>query len=98
MVVDPNLFIMVLCKKRCRCKVPVPVIRGLNFGCHIFCMFCFRFWSGKNDASVKITLTFSVADPDPGSGIRCLFDPYQVDPGWDGLGCLKNQDPDPKAG
>jgi hypothetical protein len=30
----------------------------------------------------------SVTDPDPGSGIRCLFDP--LDPGW-----IKNQDPDP---
>jgi hypothetical protein len=35
---------------------------------------------------VKIT-TFSidrcsVGDPDPGSGIRCLFDPWIRDPGW----------------
>ncbi len=25
----------------------------------------------------------SVADPDPGSGIRCLFDPWIRDPGWE---------------
>jgi hypothetical protein len=32
----------------------------------------------------------SVADPDPGSGIRCLFDPCIRDLGW-----VKKQDPDP---
>jgi hypothetical protein len=31
-----------------------------------------------------------VADPDRGSGIRCLFDPWIRDPGW-----AKHQDPDP---
>jgi hypothetical protein len=25
----------------------------------------------------------SVADPDPGSGIGCLFDPWILDPGWE---------------
>jgi hypothetical protein len=25
----------------------------------------------------------SVADPDPGSGIRCLFNPWIRDPGWE---------------
>ncbi len=35
----------------------------------------------------------SVADPDPGSGIRCLFDPWIRDPGW-----VKNQGPDPGSG
>ncbi len=25
----------------------------------------------------------SVADPDPGSGIGCLFDPWIRDPGWE---------------
>jgi hypothetical protein len=29
----------------------------------------------------NLTIT-SVADPDPGSGIRCLFDPWIRDPGW----------------
>jgi hypothetical protein len=29
------------------------------------------------------------ADPYPGSGIRCLFDPWIWDPGW-----VKNQCPD----
>jgi hypothetical protein len=33
----------------------------------------------------------SVADP--GSGIRCLFDPWIRDPGW-----VKNQNPDPGSG
>jgi hypothetical protein len=27
------------------------------------------------------TVCISVADPDPGSGIRCLFDPWIPDPG-----------------
>jgi hypothetical protein len=29
------------------------------------------------------TLKCSVADPDPGSGIGCLFDPWIRDPGWE---------------
>jgi hypothetical protein len=33
----------------------------------------------------------SVADPYPGSGIRCLLDPWIREPGW-----VKNQDPDPR--
>jgi hypothetical protein len=28
-------------------------------------------------------LPVSVADPDPGSGIGCLFDPWIRDPGWE---------------
>jgi hypothetical protein len=32
-------------------------------------------------------LKTSVADPDPRSGIRCLFDTWIRDPGW-----LKNRD------
>jgi hypothetical protein len=28
-------------------------------------------------------MEFSVADQDPGSGIRCLFDPWIRDPGWE---------------
>ncbi len=35
----------------------------------------------------------SVADPDPGSGIRCLFDPWIRDPGW-----LESQHQDPESG
>jgi hypothetical protein len=35
----------------------------------------------------------SVADPDPGSGIRCLFDPWIRDPGW-----VESQHPDPGSG
>ncbi len=35
----------------------------------------------------------SVADPQPGFGIRCLFDPWIRDPRW-----VKNQDPDPRPG
>jgi hypothetical protein len=35
----------------------------------------------------------SVGDPDPGSGIRCLFDSCIRDPG-----CVNNQDPDPGSG
>jgi hypothetical protein len=30
-----------------------------------------------------IVLTPSVADPDPGSGIGCFFDPWIRDPGWE---------------
>jgi hypothetical protein len=40
-----------------------------------------------HEKAIKIT---SVADPDQGSGIRCLFDPWIRDPGW-----VKSQDPDP---
>ncbi len=34
----------------------------------------------------------SVADPDPGSGIRCLFDPWIRDPG-SGIGFFRIPDP-----
>jgi hypothetical protein len=30
-----------------------------------------------------LLLSDSVADPDPGSGIGCLFDPWIRDPGWE---------------
>ncbi len=30
----------------------------------------------------------SVADPDPGSGIGCLFDPWIRDPGWEKVSIL----------
>jgi hypothetical protein len=35
----------------------------------------------------------SVADPDPGLGIGCHFDPWIRDPGWE-----KVQHPDPGSG
>ncbi len=35
----------------------------------------------------------SVADPDPGSGIRCLFDPWIRDPGR-----VESKNPDPESG
>jgi hypothetical protein len=41
------------------------------------------------------TLNVSVADPDPGSGIGCLFDPWIRDPG-SGMG--ESQHPDPGSG
>ncbi len=37
--------------------------------------------------------TSSGADQDPGSGIRCLFDPWIRDPGW-----VESQHPDPGSG
>jgi hypothetical protein len=37
----------------------------------------------------------SVADPGPGAGSRCLFEPWILDPG---SGMAKNQDPDPGPG
>ncbi len=40
-----------------------------------------------------LSLFFSVADPDSGSGIRCLFDPWNRDPGW-----VESQHPDPGSG
>jgi hypothetical protein len=44
--------------------------------------------------TVKIlSLFFSVADPDSVSGIRCLFDPWNRDPGW-----VESQHPDPGSG
>jgi hypothetical protein len=46
-------------------------------------------WPSKPD----IILT-SVADPDPGSGIRCLFDPWIRDPEWVFSG---SRIPDPKT-
>jgi hypothetical protein len=30
-----------------------------------------------------LSVSHSVADPDPGSGIGCLFDPWIQDPGWE---------------
>jgi hypothetical protein len=44
-------------------------------------------------SSHSCRLFFSVADPDPGSGIWRLFDPWIRDLGW-----AKNQDPDPGSG
>jgi hypothetical protein len=35
----------------------------------------------------------NVADPDPGYGIRCLFDPWIRDPGW-----VESQHPYPGSG
>ncbi len=37
-----------------------------------------------------LTQNISVADPDQGSGIRCLIDPWILDPGW-----VESQHPDP---
>jgi hypothetical protein len=43
---------------------------------------------------LKIRLRFntSVADPDPGSGIGYLFDPWIRDPGWEKVG-IRIRDP-----
>jgi hypothetical protein len=54
---------------------------------------------GKCSRSIRIkkiipcSVSISVADPDPGSGIRCLFNP--LDPG-SGMG--RSQHPDPGSG
>ncbi len=47
-------------------------------GCHSSDLLCWLevIWSGAPTDSI------SVADPDPGSGIRCLFDPWIRDPEW----------------
>ncbi len=37
----------------------------------------------KNGARFFLFVYFSVADPDPGSGIGCLFDLWIRDPGWE---------------
>jgi hypothetical protein len=37
----------------------------------------------------------SVADPDRGSGIRCLYDPWIRDPGWVKKIKIRIRDPDP---
>ena len=37
-------------------------------------------------------LSVSVADPDPGSGIGCFFDPWIRDPGWEKVG-IRIRDP-----
>ncbi len=50
----------------------------------------------KNFVIMTVNLTLvhsSVADPDPGSGIGCLFDPRIRDPGW-----VESQHPDPGSG
>jgi hypothetical protein len=48
----------------------------------------------KNEKMMKFhVLKTFVADPDPRSGIRCLFDRWIRDPGW-----VKNQDPDSGSG
>ncbi len=46
-----------------------------------------RITTGTVISLMRIRIPFdfvvdSVADPDPGSGIRCLFDPWIRDPGW----------------
>jgi hypothetical protein len=40
-------------------------------------------------------MSSSVADPDPGSGFQCLFDPWILDPGY---GMSRSQHPDPGSG
>jgi hypothetical protein len=52
-----------------------------------------RFLKAKLEYENCATLGRSVADPDPGSGIRCLFDPWIRDPGW-----VESQHPDPGSG
>jgi hypothetical protein len=47
----------------------------------------------KERRNENFKLSDSVADPDSGSGIGCLFDPWIRDPGW-----VKSQDPDPGSG
>jgi hypothetical protein len=44
-------------------------------------------------ASINVSILTSVADPDPGSGIGCLFYPWIRDPGW-----VESQHPDPGSG
>jgi hypothetical protein len=44
------------------------------------CLFGFYIFSVAFDVIIKFVLITSVADP--GSGIRCLFDPWIRDPGW----------------
>ncbi len=64
------------------------------------CLFSFQCQNGiifqKAGFSFQIFLTFllhfiSVADPDPGLGIRCLFDPWIRDPG-SGMGFFRIPD------
>jgi hypothetical protein len=43
-------------------------------------------------AKAFVVLVGSVAVPDPGSGIRCLFDPWIRDPG-SGIGFFRISDP-----
>jgi hypothetical protein len=43
-------------------------------------------------AKAFVVLVGSVADPDPGFGIRCLFDPWIRDPG-SGIGFFRISDP-----
>ncbi len=40
-------------------------------------------YQNVTDPQHCIFLYTSVADPDPGSGIGCLFDPWIRDPGWE---------------
>jgi hypothetical protein len=46
----------------------------------------------RSEIWIRYTMV-SVADPDPGSGIRCLFNPWIRDPGW-----VKSQDRNPGSG
>jgi hypothetical protein len=49
--------------------------------------------TGPEDRFSRLIILASVADPDPGSGIGCLFDPWIRDPGW-----VESQHPDPGSG
>jgi hypothetical protein len=55
-------------------------------------------WLQDPDLAVKFRIHImyrSVADPDPGSGIRCFFYPRDPDPG---SGMEQWSDPDPGSG
>ncbi len=41
-----------------------------------------RYKFSSNNLPAQLCTVSSVADPDPGSWIRCLFDPWIQDPGW----------------
>jgi hypothetical protein len=57
--------------------------------------------TGTNCIPVVHSYSASVADPDPGSGIGYLFDPWIRDPGWEKVSIrilLKFLDEDPGSG
>ncbi len=61
----------------------------LNQKCYNFysqqCQFTLFYISRHGNKQVSQISIFwtSVADPDPGSGMGCLFDPWIRDPGWE---------------
>jgi hypothetical protein len=87
-----RLLINVACFS-CRCIIQDKFIYDSVGGSVLGCRICSQAASSTQGIEVLTRVQCSVADPYPGSGIGCLFDPWIWDPGW-----VESQHPDPGSG